>query len=185
MKRFWKGNRPEVLRGCARDLPWSLSSDEVYALAKEGQPWCGHLGFALGEVHGGVDPEMEPREAARLGFAVQVMNVEEGVPALKGWMEAPRGIEAHVGERGSGLFWHSDLCPFLAVQLSGRKRWDLARIRTPGAPDRNLTRVDPPSEFESVDLDSGDALYVPSHFAHRTEALSESLSLSLAFEPGV
>ena len=146
MKRFWKGNRPEVLRGGARDLSSSLSSDEVYALAKEGQPWCGHLGFALGEVHGGVDPEMEPREAARLGFAVQVMNVEEGVPALKGWMEAPRGIEAHVGERGSGLFWHSDLCSFLAVQLSGRKRWDLARIRTPVSRSESRRRLrDDPS----------------------------------------
>lgn len=119
------------------------------------------------------------------------------VPELRGDLRLPavgplKVDVLWVGPTGTETPLHFDLAPNLVVQLSGRKRWRLyaphhaLRPRFSGLQGLFLTSdldvhdgldAAGPPDLDLV-LEPGDALYVPSRWWHRVDALEPSIAVN-------
>lgn len=113
--------------------------------------------------------------------------------------------KAYASPRGKGFALHADAHEVFVLQLAGEKRWRYSRVPALASPwaalevsegevvyvepragervrDDNGEPLEPPSagSLEEVILRSGDVLYLPAGAWHETEAVSESLALSVS-----
>jgi ribosomal protein L16 Arg81 hydroxylase len=123
--------------------------------------------------------------------------------AVAGFL-ATRGrisIASFVSPTGHGFPWHIDFTHVLALQIDGRKRWQLGRARVPAPPfhlqaegAQPATRavlaqlglaIAPPDEAEldEVVMSAGDVLYLPPGTWHRASAELPSCHLSVIVHP--
>ena len=181
--------RVRVIRGGAKAMPWAVSVDELLAFAEKHGNWTSRLEVVADRYRQGISFEGGPREAIRFGCSVQIFCVERKDAAIAEWARSVldelnvegESLEGHYGRHGEGIDWHSDRCAFFSIQVHGRKTWLLAPARTSPLPEGN-TMIDEPEECTRELLEPLDVIYIPSHFAHRTEAAEESLSLTIPFE---
>lgn len=96
-------------------------------------------------------------------------------------------IDVHIyftGGNTPGLNWHYDIEEVFMVQTSGSKHWKLRKNTVNPWPLLETTPSNMRFEREitpvySCTLQPGDWLYLPAGYWHRTEALEESISLSI------
>lgn len=83
---------------------------------------------------------------------------------------------------GGGVGPHFDHYDVFLIQGLGRRRWEISaqqdRTLVPDAPLRILANFTPDQVFE---LEPGDLLYLPPHYAHNGVALTECMTLSVGF----
>lgn len=113
------------------------------------------------------------------------------------------GMSAYLSPPGLGLRPHFDAQAVVAIQVEGHKRWWVEAEPCVPAPPTNATLQrdgttawtdpseitealgppPPPRALEPVELDPGDAVFVPPGTWHATEALRPSMGLVLYFRP--
>jgi 50S ribosomal protein L16 3-hydroxylase len=83
---------------------------------------------------------------------------------------------------GGGVGPHVDAYDVFLLQLQGRRRWRIGRVRDrrliDGAPLKLLRRFDPTQEWV---LEPGDLLYLPPQWGHDGVALGECMTASVGF----
>ncbi|WP_148219512.1 JmjC domain-containing protein [Azospirillum sp. B510] len=177
------------------------------ATLAELQPRCGSIkaGF-LDERGWYCDVAIQPEQVKRLWEAG--MTICTGVLPTEGprarFINSCRsvmGLAGHVyfnayrSPPGKGFALHVDDHPVVVLHLEGEKRWWLSRdIGVPDPPrgfnfPPGLKRLTTPwgvyerpdeGTFQEITLRPGDLLYVPAGMWHRTQAVTASLSLTMA-----
>jgi ribosomal protein L16 Arg81 hydroxylase len=142
------------------------------------------------------------------GVSMNIEGIEASVPAVDGYvgqLSEDLGIprqwcfcSAFVSATGSGLPLHFDNKEVIAVQIRGRKRWQIAENLDVAFPTANYAMNSTvhsaelcryfrpeqalgPTRCENVDLQPGSVLFLPRGYWHGTAAEQESISLSFGF----
>ncbi len=147
----------------------------------------------------------------QMGLTVYIPDLTPCVPdldALLRQLEAELGVRAgsarcgaFASPPGDGLACHYDAEDVISIQLAGRKRFHLAPVAELPAPYGmqygpgsaayedlypQITGAFPDwqdAHFETVDMAPGSVLFMPRGTWHRSEALSESLAVSIILRP--
>jgi len=126
------------------------------------------------------------------GYTVRIPDLRSLSPGLDAFM---RALEIVLHQRvEAAAFWsrgdaeaplHHDDQDIVVIQLQGRKRWHISSGQSP-LPNVWKSRPSESYELQSyteVEVGPGDLLYLPRGTAHRVDALSDSLHLSIGFVP--
>ena len=148
------------------------------------------------------DPDLFANGATYTCFGVErfVPAVAELLHEIRSELDLPSlapTCHGYISGAGARIRAHFDRQENLAIQLSGKKRWQLADNRTVAFPHENhalgtpptralrrLARAWPtemPKPARTVRMRPGSALFLPRGMWHTTETLSTSLSLTLIF----
>lgn len=167
--------------------------------------WGGRRGGPAGTAVACRAPQALDHFAA--GATIRIPNVDRDMPSvarLLRHLEYELGYPPNAGRaiafaspRGAAFFPHADPGPFFILQVTGIKRWSLTRapvlpnllhsfvIGEPPVPSlaRYSARLPRamPARTRSIRLGAGTCLFVPAGILHRTNTLSDSLSLSFDF----
>lgn len=130
--------------------------------------------------------------AGKPPWSLLVQNVEQFHPdtasLLRAFGFAPRwlmdDIMVSFSTEGGGIGGHVDSYHVFLVQGQGTRRWTVGR-----APVIDETYIDgldlkilkDPIDGPTVEVTSGDVLYVPPHFAHEGTTLDDALTFSVGF----
>jgi hypothetical protein len=167
--------------------------------------------FTFGNAHAGSRTvnmdNTRPDLLLRMGLSLYLTEVLRVVPALGNVMKqleaelgAPPGsarVGGFVAAAGNGVTCHFDSEEVFSVQLSGEKRWSIAKAEVDYPWTAQFNPGDAPQDDElytfaaagfprpeaadwrTVDVKPGSVLFLPRGTWHRTEAGGESLSLSI------
>lgn len=184
--------------------------NDVHALA---QVYRGRLAFTSGPKSPDMAAaeKVSARTLWQMGLTVYFNDITPYVPGLDGMLrqiETELGVRAgcarcgaFASPPGDGLACHYDAEEVISIQLRGRKRFYLAPVSelpqpygmqySPGCapydelypqvaqrfPDWHL------ASFETVDMQPGSVLFMPRGTWHRSEAVDESLAVSIILRP--
>lgn len=127
-----------------------------------------------------------------LGWTVRIPEVRGLTPELARFI---RALEAVLHQPvGATVFWsrgdgaaqvHYDEYDIIVIQLVGSKRWFINTDPPPlNNPWRGIAEGPPALDpHQLLDVGPGDLLYLPCGTAHRVDALSDSIHLSIGFRP--
>ncbi|MEO2266504.1 cupin domain-containing protein [Pseudoalteromonas sp. YIC-656] len=131
-------------------------------------------------------------EYHKLGYTVRIPDVTDLFANLT---EFTRSLEKLVNnEVGVVVFWsapgaaapvHYDEVDVFVIQLQGTKRWFISnepstlpnKWKNAGEPASTLTN------YQTLDVEPGDLIYLPRGTVHTVQSTSESLHLSIGFVP--
>jgi ribosomal protein L16 Arg81 hydroxylase len=127
-----------------------------------------------------------------LGWTVRVPEVRGLTPQLAAFIRALEAVLHQPVE--AAVFWsrgdgqaqvHYDEYDIIVIQLVGEKRWFINSDPPPlNNPWRGIAEGPPTLDpHRVVEVAAGDLLYLPCGTAHRVDALSDSLHLSIGFRP--
>jgi hypothetical protein len=202
-----------VTHDAAARLPAPLRCSELTDVQSLLRVYRGRVAFTSGPKSPDMVPIDKVNAAAlwQMGLTVYFPDVTpyvRGLEALLRQLETELGVRAgsarcgaFASPPGDGLACHYDAEDVISIQLAGRKRFHLAPVAElptpygmqygPGsAPYNDLyPQVAGPfpdwqrAHFESVDMAPGSVLFMPRGTWHRSEALSESLAVSIILRP--
>ena len=191
MQRHWQRKPLLVRQALAGGVP-ALSRSALFALAGTE----------------GVESRLVMRDQDRWALRTGPFNRRQ-LPPLKraDWTLLVQGVDLHVDAAhellsrfrfapdvrlddvmvsfatdGGGVGPHFDSYDVFLIQLSGRRRWRVGRMRKatlrPGLPLKILDNFEPESEWV---LEAGDMLYLPPRWAHEGIAEGECITASIGF----
>ena len=191
MQRHWQ-RKPMLVRQALPDGVPALSRAALFALASAE----------------GVESRLVVRDQDRWALRTGPFNRRQ-LPPLKrpDWTLLVQGVDLHVDEAhrllsrfrfapdvrlddvmvsfatdGGGVGPHFDSYDVFLIQLAGRRRWRVGRMRQatlrPGLPLKILDNFEPESEWV---LEAGDMLYLPPRWAHEGIAEGECITASIGF----
>jgi 50S ribosomal protein L16 3-hydroxylase len=191
--QYWN-NRPFLVRGAIDPaiMDGLIAPDELAGLSMEDTvrarlvsrtDWACKFGpFAEEDFNTADDPP----------WSLLVQNVEQFHPAtaalLRAFGFAPRwlmdDIMASFSTAGGTIGGHVDSYHVFLVQGQGTRRWTIGD--EPVVDPRFIDGLDlkilhDPIDGNTVDVTSGDVLYVPPHFAHEGTTLDDALTFSVGF----
>jgi 50S ribosomal protein L16 3-hydroxylase len=125
-------------------------------------------------------------------WSLLVQNVEQFHPdtatLLRAFNFAPRwlmdDIMASFSTKGGTIGGHIDSYHVFLVQGQGSRRWTISRepvIDEEYIDGLDLKILKDPIDGNTVDVISGDILYIPPHFAHEGTTLDDALTFSVGF----
>jgi len=125
-------------------------------------------------------------------WSLLVQNVEQFHPdtatLLRAFNFAPRwlmdDIMASFSTKGGTIGGHTDSYHVFLVQGQGSRRWTISRqplIDKEYIDGLDLKILKDPIDGNTVDVISGDILYIPPHFAHEGTTLDDALTFSVGF----
>ena len=130
--------------------------------------------------------------AGKPPWSLLVQNVEQFHPdtanLLRAFNFAPRwlmdDIMASFSTKGGTIGGHIDSYHVFLVQGQGSRRWTIGRepvIDEAYIDGLDLKILKDPIDGNSVEVASGDILYIPPHFAHEGTTLDDALTFSVGF----
>ena len=197
----------------AARLPDTLRRIELRDVPSLLRAYRGRVAFTSGPKSPDMVPidKVNPAALWKMGLTVYFPDVTPCVPGLEALLrqlETELGVRAgsarcgaFASPPGDGLACHYDAEDVISIQLAGRKRFHLAPVAELPTPygmqygpgsipyDELYPQVAGPfpdfqrARFESVDMEPGSVLYMPRGTWHRSEALSESLAVSIILRP--
>ena len=125
-------------------------------------------------------------------WSLLVQDVEQFHPQtatlLRAFDFAPRwlmdDIMVSFSTAGGGIGGHVDSYHVFLVQGQGTRRWTIGRepvIDEAYIDGLDLKILQDPIDGDSIEVTSGDVLYVPPHFAHEGTTLNDALTFSVGF----
>ena len=136
--------------------------------------------------------EKDFTNAGKSPWTLLVQNVEQYHPdtatLLRAFNFAPRwlmdDIMVSFSTKGGGIGGHIDSYHVFLVQGQGARRWTIGR--EPRFDDAYIDSLDlkilkDPVDGDTVDVTSGDILYIPPHFAHEGTTVDDALTFSVGF----
>lgn len=199
--------------GNAARLPEALRRTELTDVQSLLRAYRGRVAITSGPKSPDMVPIDKANAAAlwRMGLTVYVPDVTPCMPGLEvllRQLETELGVRAgsarcgaFASPPGDGLACHYDAEDVISIQLAGRKRFHLAPVAELPTPygmqygpgsvpyDDLYPQIAGPfpdfqhARFESVDMAPGSVLFMPRGTWHRSEALSESLAVSIILRP--
>lgn len=199
--------------GDAARLPAPLRGLELTDVQSLLRVHRGRVAFTSGPKSPDMVPidKVNPAALWNMGLTVYFPDVTPcvaGLEALLRQLETELGIRAgsarcgaFASPPGDGLACHYDAEDVISIQLAGRKRFHLAPVAElptpygmqygPGSTpyDDLYPQVAGPfpdwrhAHFEHIDMAPGSVLFMPRGTWHRSEALSESLAISIILRP--
>jgi 50S ribosomal protein L16 3-hydroxylase len=127
---------------------------------------------------------------AQPGWTLLVQELDLHVPAARVLLDRFRflpdarldDLMASYATDGGGVGPHSDSYDVFLLQVAGRRRWRVGRVRdatlVDGAPLKLLARFEPQHEYL---LEPGDMLYVPPRWGHDGIAQGECITCSIGY----
>lgn len=124
------------------------------------------------------------------GWTLLVQGLDLHVPAARALLDRFRflpdarldDLMASYATDGGGVGPHSDSYDVFLLQVAGRRRWRVGRVRNPalvqGAPLKLLAHFEPQQEYV---LEPGDMLYVPPRWGHDGVAQGECITCSIGY----
>lgn len=191
--QFWN-KQPFLVRGAIDDavMDGLITPDELAGLSMEDTArarmvsqgdWSCRFGPFAAEDFSTTGPSP---------WSLLVQDVEQFHPdtadLLRTFSFAPRwlmdDIMVSFSTKGGGIGGHVDSYHVFLVQGQGTRRWTIGRD-----PVRNKEYIDgldlkilkAPVDGDSIEVTSGDVLYVPPHFAHEGTTLDDALTFSVGF----
>lgn len=202
MQRYWH-KRPLLIRQAVPDVRPPVTRAELFKLAATdgvesrlivktaASRRAAGPGWTL--QHGPIRRKALP-PIAQPGWTVLVQGLDLHVPAARQMLSQFRFVpEARVDDLmisyasdGGGVGPHFDSYNVFLLQVHGRRRWRIGRLKDPqlqpNVPLKILTNFEP--EFDWV-LEPGDMLYLPPRWAHDGVAEGECMTCSAGFRsPG-
>ena len=191
MRRHWQ-KAPLLIRQAVPGASAPLARADLFALAeREGvesrlvRRRAGRWSLRPGPIpRRGLPPLREP------GWTLLVQGLDLHVPAAHALMGQFRFIpDARLDDLmlsyasdGGGVGPHVDSYDVFLLQVHGRRRWRIGRLREPGLlPDLPLKIL---ARFEAEEewvLEPGDMLYLPPNWAHDGIAEGECMTCSIGF----
>ena len=205
MRRHWQ-KKPLLIRQAVADVRAPIERAELFALAEQEdvesrlivQPQAGEQSAARKRGQGSAGWSLQHGPLAR-----------RSLPALKqpGWTLLVQGLDLHVpaatellqrfrfvpdarlddlmiswaSDQG-GVGPHYDSYDVFLLQVQGRRRWRIGRLRDdrlqPDVPLKILSHFEPEQEWV---LEPGDMLYLPPMWAHDGIAEGECMTCSIGF----
>jgi 50S ribosomal protein L16 3-hydroxylase len=124
------------------------------------------------------------------GWTLLVQELDLHVPAARALLDRFRflpdarldDLMASYATDGGGVGPHSDSYDVFLLQVAGRRRWRVGRVRdtalVEGVPLKLLARFEPQQEYL---LEPGDMLYVPPRWGHDGIAEGECITCSIGY----
>ena len=196
--RYFSVYRPTVFTGGCAELSaarWSFADLRARFGARELEvgvpPERVRVDAAVDRWLGDAPPEfyLVSQNRALDGALAELRDELAPLPEFLDPDEAPRTANVWIGPRGTVSPLHHDTTHVYFCQLVGRKRYELVAPWEPASLDAPIVRgwdsgldIDAPdlqAKVHRVDLDPGDALFIPTGWWHRVTALTPSISASL------
>ncbi len=181
VRQAWPGVQPPLARPALFDL---AGSDEVESrlVVRDGAQW---------RVRPGPFARRALPPVSRAGWTLLVQGLDLHVPAahdlLRAFRFAPDArlddLMVSWASDGGGVGPHLDSYDVFLLQVQGRRRWQIGRVRNtewvPGAPLKLLRHFVPEQEWV---LEPGDMLYLPPRWGHDGVAMGgDCMTCSIGF----
>lgn len=189
LKEYWQ-KKPLLIRAAFPDLKPVLSAKKLFAMAKrddvESRLICAF--DQHWDMSNGPFAELPDTSKDEWTLLVQGVNLHDKAAdsLLRRFNFIPNArlddLMISYATNGGGVGAHFDSYDVFLLQAHGRRRWrigaqkDLSLIE--GMPLKILRRFVPEQEFE---LEPGDMLYLPPHYAHEGVAIGECMTYSIGF----
>lgn len=189
LKEYWQ-KKPLLIRAAFPDLKPVLSAKKLFAMAKrddvESRLICAF--DQHWDMSNGPFAELPDISKDEWTLLVQGVNLHDKAAdsLLRRFNFIPNArlddLMISYATNGGGVGAHFDSYDVFLLQAHGRRRWrisaqkDLSLIE--GMPLKILRRFVPEQEFE---LEPGDMLYLPPHYAHEGVAIGECMTYSIGF----
>ena len=191
LRRHWQ-KKPLLVKAALPDVRDRFSAAELRALACRDEVesrlvTCTHGHWDV--MHGPFKPH-SLRQPPATRWALLVQGVDLHVAKARELLErfnfVPYArlddVMLSLAAPGGGVGPHFDSYDVFLLQAQGRRRWRISSQRdlrlVDGAPLRILRDFRPQQEFE---VDPGDLLYLPPHYAHDGIALTDCITCSIGF----
>jgi len=192
MRRHWQ-KKPLLVRGAWPQVQPPIARADLFELAArddvesrlvthEGEGW---------KLRHGPLPRRALPPLKQQGWTLLVQGLDLHVPAAHAMLSRFRFVpEARLDDlmisfatEGGGVGAHLDSYDVFLLQVQGRRRWRVGRVRTPaqwveGVPLKLLARFEPEHEWL---LEPGDMLYLPPGWGHDGVAEGECMTCSIGF----
>lgn len=205
-------DRHFAVHGPSGRLPELLKGPELRSLDALARIYRGPVTFGRGAVDSRtLSANVRAVQLYKLGFSVYLSDIAGIVPGGVAWVAALEQalglvpgctrIGAFASPSGDGLPCHFDAEDVISVQLSGTKTFEVARVADLSYPvGRQFGPGVLPGEdlyvqaahgfpkpdglnFERIRMEPGTVLFLPRGTWHRTQAESDSFSISVAMRP--
>jgi len=191
MRRHWQ-RKPLLVRAAWPRLEPLLTRTQLFALAADGDAesrLVQHNGSHWNVRHGPL-PRRSLPPLRQPGWTLLVQGVDLFVEGAHRLLQSFRFVpDARLDDLmisyasdGGGVGPHVDAYDVFLLQLHGRRRWRIGRVRddrlVDGAPLKLLRRFEPSDDWL---LEPGDLLYLPPHWGHDGVAVGECMTASIGF----
>lgn len=190
---YWN-KQPFLVRGAMdqRVMDGLITPDELAGLSMEETARARMVSRQDWACEFGPFSEEDFNTAGKPPWSLLVQNVEQFHPdtanLLRAFNFAPRwlmdDIMVSFSTEGGTIGGHIDSYHVFLVQGQGSRRWTIGR--EPVMDEEYIDGLDlkilkDPVDGNSVEVTSGDVLYVPPHFAHEGTTLDDALTFSVGF----
>ena len=191
--QYWN-KRPFLASGAIEDAVMAglITPDELAGLSMEETARARMVSQGDWTCRSGPFAEEDFNTTRKSPWSLLVQDVEQFHPdtakLLSAFNFAPRwlmdDIMVSFSKKGGGIGGHVDSYHVFLIQGSGRRRWTIGRA--PIADEKYIGGLDlkilkDPVDGDSVEVRSGDVVYVPPHFAHEGTTLADALTFSIGF----
>lgn len=191
MRRYWQ-KRPLLIRAAVPGVQPPLARQQLFALAARDDVesrLIQRAGAAWSLRHGPFSRRQLP-PLQRAGWTLLVQGVDLHDPAAHELLSRFRFVpDARLDDlmisyatQGGGVGPHFDSYDVFLLQVHGRRRWRIGRLRdatlVPDVPLKILAGFEPEEEHL---LEPGDMLYLPPRWAHDGVAEGECMTCSIGF----
>lgn len=191
--QFWN-KQPFLVRGAIDEVLMDglITPDELAGLSMEETARARMVSQGDWTCRFGPFAEKDFKTTGSSPWTLLVQDVDQFHPdtaaLLRSFNFAPRwlmdDIMVSFSTEGGGIGGHVDSYHVFLVQGQGTRRWTIGRN-----PTRDKEYIDgldlkilkDPVDGDSIEVRSGDVLYVPPHFAHEGTTLDDALTFSVGF----
>jgi 50S ribosomal protein L16 3-hydroxylase len=198
VRRHWQ-RRPLLVRRAMPGVQPPLSRHRLLALARRDDvqsrlvirdPLVAAHGVAAWRLQRGPFTRRDLPPITQPGWTLLVQELDLHVPAARALLDRFRflpdarldDLMASYATDGGGVGPHSDSYDVFLLQVAGRRRWRVGRVRdaalVEGAPLKLLARFEPQQEYL---LEPGDMLYLPPRWGHDGVAEGECITCSIGY----
>ncbi len=191
--RYWN-KRPFLVPGAIDHavMDGLITPDELAALSMEETARARMVSREDWTCQYGPFTEEDFNTAGKPPWSLLVQDVEQFHPdtaaLLRAFNFAPRwlmdDIMASFSTKGGGIGGHVDSYHVFLVQGQGARRWTIGRepiVDETYIDGLDLKILKDPIDGDTVEVTSGDILYIPPHFAHEGTTLEGAMTFSVGF----